>query len=251
SKAANDALANSAPDLFGKLAAQREDQARRMNSLLACLRNLFSPSESWLIGAFDPAADATSQDRYLTLLQALFVRVFALLRGQQHVVHHVKTFVARRHVQLHGVPKPVQLRIKDVGDCVRRAETFPLRPPAPGATDEHVRIVPWRVSRYDERVCPGIVIADYAANRLRGPLSSAPSWSELQSQATARVRVPIAAPACMDPNSVLPAMAANGSPAAIIVDALSRTPPASIPRTSPGWTADQAKQWANAVARWV
>ena len=250
-KEANEALREHAPGTLRRLTAQRGSQAHRMACLLACLRETFEPGESWLVGAFEPGAAASTDDRYLAVLEALFGRVLGVLRSADDVVHHVKTIVARRHVQVDGIPRVIQLRNQDVGDCIRRAESFPLLAPPSGTPDQRVRIVPWGVTRYDELVRPGVVIADFAANRLRWPLSSAASWRELRSQADVRAVLPVDAPPRMDPGTALPTMAATGAAASAIVDAFSRKTPVAVPGTTPGWAADQAEQWVNAMARWA
>ncbi len=119
-------------------------------------------------------------------------------------------------------------------------------------SDTRVRIVPHSVSRYDSNVRPGIVIADFAANRLRWPMSTARSWHELQARADSQVALPVTAPARRDVGaSPLPALAAHGLPEQAIRGAAEKVQVLEVPWTPPGWTTDQARQWVAAVARWT
>lgn len=252
---ANEIVKRLEPNLFGSFKARRERRMRHMRGLLSHLGEVFGPGESWLVGAGMPpvADDDTSKgDRYLALLETLFCRVFALLRSDDGDRHEVRVHVARRWVKPNGVPLTLKLRIQDVGDCVRRAERFPVLAPEPGKPDARVRIVPHSVSRYDSNVRPGIVIADFAANRLRWPMSTARSWHELQARADSQVALPVTAPARRDVGaSPLPALAAHGLPEQAIRGAAEKVQVLEVPWTPPGWTTDQARQWVAAVARWT
>ena len=252
---ANDVVKRLEPNLFRSFIAQREQRMAWVRDLLSCLGEVFGPGESWLVGAGMPPVgddDAPKSDRYLALLETLFCRVFALLRADDGNTHEVRVHVARRWVKPDGVPLTLTLRVQDVGDCVRRAERFPVLAPEPGKPDTRVRIVPHSVSRYDSNVRPGIVIADFAANRLRWPMSTARSWHELQARADSQVALPVTAPARRDVGaSPLPALAAHGLPEQAIRGAAKKAQVLEVPWTPPGWTTDQARQWVAAVARWT
>lgn len=252
---ANEVVKRLDPSLFRSFTAQRERRMAHMRDLLSHLGEVFGPGESWLVGAGMPPVgddDTPKDERYLPLLETLFCRVFALLRSDDGDRHEVRVHVARRRVKPNGGPLTLTLRIQDVGDCVRRAERFPVLAPEPGKPDARVRIVPHSVSRYDTNVRPGIVIADFAANRLRWPMSTARSWHELQANSVTQVALPVTAPARRDVGaSPLPALAAHGLPEQAIHGAAEKAQVLEVPWTPPGWTTDQARQWVAAVARWT
>lgn len=235
--------------------AQRLRKFDQMTALLALLDDALSPSGSWLVGASMPetlrSSPATPPDHYLHLLDLLFARVFALLRSTSKEVHTVKTFVAGRRVWVHELLQKVYLRNLDVGACVRRAERFPFLPPSDGHPDDNVRILPFDIEETDARVRPGIVIADFAANRLRHVLAGSRRWPDVKTQAAARIALPVVAPARAGrPDERFPTMALAGSSAEVIVQAFSQSKVLPVSDTQPGWGADQAARWVQAAARW-
>jgi hypothetical protein len=238
-----------AADVAADLHGLANDVERRYRLASAALVERFGAGGCLLVAASD-RGDAThtptAPDRYLALLDVLFERVFALLRARPPERHVVWVVAATRRVQDAALgDRP--LRAQDIGDCVRRAERFPLDAPA-GPTDPWVRLLPAMPEAYDERVRPGVVLADFVANRCRGPLASAPWWYALQAQLTDATGLPVeAVPRCTAGAGPMPTVAASGEGRARLAETLAGAPTEPWIERAGGWDLEQAQRWARAV----
>jgi hypothetical protein len=146
--------------------------------------------------------------------------------------------------------RTVALRMDHLSDQVRRAERLPLLAPPEGSPDDRVRILQYRIQPYDQLVHPGIVLADFAANRLRASLGQAARWAELRRTAAGRVALSIEAPALAFPHAgPLPACALHGEARTKIAQAFETRTNVDLGRILPGWGHDQAAAWIQAAAR--
>jgi hypothetical protein len=241
-------LKSEAPPLFAVLAAERDAVNRAMWKLLDELHTAYGPDRCLLIAAAEGTGSLTpvGEDRYLRLLTALFERVFALLRSRPAAQHRVWVRVAGRNVReapFESVPQ----HSRHVADCIRAAERFPLWPPA-GATDPDVRLVPFQPARYDESVHPGLVLADFIANRLWMPLQWARDLRSLEAQAQDRTALSIyATPRALPASARLPLPAAEGLARQIVNAAFSGRQVPAPAAVAPGWAREQALAWARAA----
>ena len=195
-----------------------------------------------LVAAADQrAAMNVPLDRYLHVLEVLFERVFAVLRGG---VHEVRILCADRLVRIaEGLPR-FPLTAWHVGEAVRAAERFPLQPPRPGETDPHVRLVPVEPARWGDEVHPGLVFADFVANTLRTPLSNASAWRQLGDQVHRTLALSMETVAAALPGAgPLPTAAATGEARAAVTGAFAEPEKSFRLPLGPGWARDQAGRW--------
>jgi hypothetical protein len=238
-----------AAEVAADLLGLANDVERRYRLASTALAERFGPAGCLLVAASD-RGDATraptAPDRYLALLDVLFERVFALLRARPPERHVVWIVAATRRVRDAALgDRP--LRAQDIGDCVRRAERFPLDAPT-GPTDPWVRLLPAMPEAYDERVRPGVVLADFVANRCRGPLASAPWWYALQAQLTDATGLPVeAVPRCTAGAGPMPTVAASGEGRTRLAETLAGAPTEPWIEREGGWDLEQAQRWARAV----
>lgn len=239
-RAVNDALrdiANEADRQYRLVASRLVDQ--------------YGPSRCFVVAASDDGAEpppaSGPRDRYLALLVVLLERVFALLRTRPAERHTVRVVVAGRNV-LDPALGARPLRAQDVGDCVRRAERFPLDPPREPA-DPWVRLVPAMTTRYDALTPPGVVLADFIANRCRRALHATVSWSTLRDELVATTHLPVEVTARALPTmGPRPTIAAAGAARVAITRAFEPDAP-DVP-VDPGgpWPVEQARRWAEVAA---
>ena len=227
------------------------DVERRYQDVAGELLRRFGPDRCFAVAASDDGLSAPSpadqSDRYLALLVPLFERVFALLRARPAERHTVRLFAAERHV-FDPVLGSRRLRPQDLDACVRLAERFPLDAPAT-PTDPWVRLVSTMTMPYDEFAPPGVVLADFVANRARLPLAGNAPWSDLHRVLTADTRLPFEAAARSCPTlGPRPTIAANGPARHTIAQAFGHDGDTSPPDTPPGWRSDQAQRWCEVAA---
>jgi len=104
-----------------------------------------------------------------------------------------------------------------------------------------------KVQRYDGRVHPGIVIADFAANRMLGRvLGVAKRWDDVAAESRAVIGVaPAARCAIVSASGVLPAATSSGSARDAVRCAAEGSAPPTV--TGPVWAREQAKAWVDAI----
>jgi len=223
------------------LSRRAEDHYR---SVGARLRALYGDARCHVLAAADPGGlSPDGADRYLALLTVLFERVFALLRASPAQRHEVRVVAAQRHVTDGRVLHRRMLMPQDLGACVRRAEAFPLLAPVT-APDGNVRILPWASVAYREQVAPGVALADFVANRLRGVLLQSPGWDALSEAIVAATGLPVMATPGVHPSGgARPTIAAAGPPREAIAAAFRARPEGGSPLKGVAWDAEQARLW--------
>lgn len=219
-----------------------------MRDVLADLAASWGTDRCFLIGAADvDPDDETPGDRYLRLLEAVFERVFAFLRTRPPQGHKIWVRAEGRKIG-HELYGSIHIRPIDVGGAVRAAELFPLHPPQAPA-DPHVRLVPrmpeWKAGEYH----PGIVLADFIANQLRGLISTASDWPSLATGARSRTGLESQAHArSFAEAGPLPAIAAQGEAREAIASALRTGRIGELSALGgPAWIRDQTAIWISVV----
>jgi hypothetical protein len=187
-------------------------------------------------------------DRYLSLLTALFERVLLLLRGGKPGGHIVRPIVASRHVHRPGLP-PTPLMPRDIGHRVERAVTLPYFA-ASGFGDERVRMHAEATPRYDINVHPGVVLADFIANRLRRKLSERRGdigWHRIRSYTVQVLGTPIESLAAgLEGCGPLPGIASDGSARSSLRAGLAGAA-AGFEGAVRQWQREEALAWLDAV----
>ncbi len=243
-------------DLYNGLRACTIQASERM---LALVEQVTAPTSgrACIVSAtgYGPGADEdhdaeavgkAAVDRYLSLLTTLFERTFALLRSKEPGGHEVRAWVASRDVSRPGYTH-TSLQPSDVGDAVQRAATFPFFA-ASGLGDARVRIHPEAVPRYDARVHPGIVIADFVANRLRRLSARGVSrgWCGVSRLGVQLVRNPLEARSRATPHGdPLPTLASDGPARIALRRALGAGGP--LGQLAVPWQADETSAWLTAL----
>ncbi|MCA9530191.1 MAG: hypothetical protein KC543_08640 [Myxococcales bacterium] len=201
--------------------------------------------------AFDLGAtgDRTVTDRYLSLLGAMLERTMLLLRAEPPAHHEVRLAVATRHVPRPGLPA-TPLTASDVGEVVGRVIGYPFLP-AEGLGDARLRFHCDATPKYDARVHPGVVLADFVANRLRRILGQAigsTPYSRVAENASRDISLPVEqAAAALQDAGPLPTLAADGQPRAAIRAHLEAEADAAPLPARPRWARDEASAWIGAL----
>ena len=240
------ALPTEAQALRGLVERSRMEIVRVLEEVVA----RYGPERVFGVAAADPRIreedDGPARDRYLALLEVVFERVLALFRKEPPERHKIWVRAAERKVSLPWGLE-LHLRAADVGGAVRAAERRPPLPLAPGVkADPHVRLVAMEPPRFDAEVHPGVVIADFLANRLREPLGQAKSWNEVREAAEGRQALPLETSPRLYPDVSLPTAAADGKPRRAIAAAFCG---GEVPAVGdgPGWAREQAARWIEAI----
>jgi len=237
-----------ASELAAQLRGLERDAEARYRLAVAAVIERFTPDGCFLVAAADRGSPAASSgDRYLDLLTALFERVFALLRARPAEAHEVWVVPAVRDV----VSPPLgrhAMHPRDVGACVLRAERFPLDPPA-GPADDHVRLIPAMPEAYGGATSPGVVLADFVANRSRQPLAEARPWPDLRDELLRRTGLSAeAVPRCSPGGAPMPAVAANGAPRDAVARAFREGVTEAADVALAPWPDGQAARWSSVAA---
>lgn len=232
------------PVLYAQFEVLRRNAEDHYRAIGARLQTLYGDDRCWLLAASDPGAVAfDGPDRYLSLLTVLLERVFALLRAHPAPRHEVRVIAAQRHVTDGRVSRRRMLRPQDLGDCVRKAEAFPLHAPEV-APDKAVRIIPWSSVAYDEQVPPGVALADFVANRVRRILMQGRDWNRTSSDVVASTGLTaVARPGVRPSGEALPTVAVAGPPREAVAAAFRGPPPPRPPAPGRSWSAEQARRW--------
>lgn len=205
-------------------------------------------SEAFAIAAYDDGGEEAPSDRYLALLEAMLERVLALFRHADARVE-VRAHVLVRDVQAPDFHRPIRLRAADVVRAVRAAERFPLLVPDAGQPDPRVRIVPEVPSEFAPTAHPGLVFADWIANRALSELQPASHqrqpWHAIERSLRRRVGLVPVAPFRNDAaRPLLPTVAVQGIPRRAVADAFARgRPPLARGECEIAWWREQANAW--------
>lgn len=245
--AASSWLRRNHPALADALSDLARDVERRYRDVAGALLDRFGPDRCFAVAAGDDGrAPPDGPDRYLALLVPLFERVFALLRARPAERHTVWLFAATRDVHDPRLGAR-RLQPRDVGDRVRAAERFAFEAPTT-PTDPWVRLVVASTPSYEEAVPPGVVLADFVANRSRRALATNRPWDELRAELRAEARLPFeAVPRGAPALGLRPTVAASGAPRDAVARAFA-TGDADGPFGPAGWRSDQARRWAEVAA---
>ncbi|MBX3251870.1 MAG: hypothetical protein KF901_32120 [Myxococcales bacterium] len=180
-------------------------------------------------------------DRYLSALRVVFERVVLLAR--EACVPRVELTIASRHVLHRQLGKPINLRPSDVGSAIQDTIGYPYLDEVDGFEHRGVRFVVQSTPTYDEHVHPGVVVADFASNRLLGRIyAKTHRLSKMESNSFGPlstsfrgVRVPL--------------LACDGEPSQLLRDGLRGSDVASALRELPvDWRREQVERWLE-VAR--
>lgn len=244
-----DWLARHEPSLAEEANAESERFRQAMGELG---RQLTSVADALVVGA-DASSTGLDEgsvgegpivDRYLSGLRALLERVVLLAKRSK--VTRLEVSVAKRWVRHPGLP-PVDLRVADVGHAVRDTVGYPSASYVEGFEHDGLRVVVMETANYDARVHPGIVVADFVANRLRRELfDQKRPWARLMSTCSRTFALPLEA---MLGEERVPTLACDGEPRAILRDGLRGQDVAdrvdALPRS---WRREQVERWLE-VAR--
>ena len=258
-------LSANAPAVFGELRnVLEEENAALRQRVFAALSSVLAANEDdgpgtpWAkpivflaAEATPPAVPTDDETRYLDLLETLFERVYSLLRSTDEVRRHVIAHVATRPLR-RGERKRM-LSLVDVAEASRRASRLPFLQPAT-FPDPYVWLSVVEPCRFDERVHPGVVLADFAANRARSALGGAP---KLEAVLQDRVRnslgdVVLAMRPMARPNHPpLSAAAASGVSRSHVAAALGgeSVKSSALASVKPGWASQQAQHWQAAARK--
>ena len=191
-------------------------------------------------------------DRYLRTLTVLFERIYALLRGGADL-HRVVVWPAGRDIDYGSLGRAPLTQLA-VRRCLADAARFPLACPK-YASQDGLQVSVGAPARYNAAVDPGIVVADWLANRLRHCLGAS-SWGTLRTSFAREVPIPIEAAPRVCATAVLPAMAGDGAPAEAIRLAFrsiggagGQIPP--VVQSDRTWSGDQAQRWVDLAGRLV
>jgi hypothetical protein len=193
-------------------------------------------------GAGPPAA------RYLALFELLLERVYAHLREPGGARHHVLVRTSARDLRFGDATNDHRLDAPDVVRASRRAAGFPFLP-AEHLPDRRVWLSALATESFGPAMHPGLVLADYVANRARRALKSTPIRSmplaALQQSIERRLghvdtRLPLRARPTLGP---LPTVAAGGLARRHVrtcfVGRVAPEPLHHVPR----WASESAQAW--------
>lgn len=184
----------------------------------------------------DSAAGAAPLPRYLRLLSGLAERVVMLLRAVDPRARLVVRVAARARQPSDG-ERPLTV------DDVRAAFDAISRAPPPSQEAGPIEIVPMEPEPYREQVHPGLVLADYVANRLhRMMLTDALDFAALRLRVMGDLGLPVELSA--GAAGRLPTVVMDGAPRQAILATLAGNAPVL---TGTGWGAEQARQWITAL----
>jgi hypothetical protein len=116
----------------------------------------------------------TPAARYLALVELLLERVYAHLREPRDARHHILVRTCARELRFGDTTVDHRLDAADVVRASRRAAGFPFLP-AEHLPDPRVWVSALSTEAFDPAAHPGLVLADYVANRARRALKSSPA----------------------------------------------------------------------------
>lgn len=228
----------------------RGDDAR-LTTVLGRIADAVGPERCFIVGAAQRVEDVHAEeagyhaagyrDPYLALLEACLERVVMLLReGEEQ--HTVQITVAERDV---GLPRR-RLREGDVFGCIDGAMRHPFAPGGEGGRHS-VQLLVSSIVPFDAAVHPGVVLADFAANRLRWTVRGRPPrWRTLTHVARQHFALPLAAvPRAFRERTPAPALGTGGHARRQIRAAFGGEAAQASDFPLDGWVADQVQHWSD------
>jgi hypothetical protein len=215
-----------------------EDRLRKRLGALSAETKAFVVAAA---AAPDSERDSREPDLYLSALAAMLERLASLVLEMTREIWPV---IAVRGVSMGGTPRLLDASL------VGRLWTEAVRTVVPGTPPP--MMWPAKPDRYDARVHPGLVLADFVANRLRGPLSSKRTgWQALRGTLATSVVLPVSLP--LD-GIELPSVAADGAARQAVrlartygatQQTTSQTSPwlGELERCTRAWAREQATAW--------
>ncbi|MFO8072819.1 MAG: hypothetical protein R6V85_13180 [Polyangia bacterium] len=190
--------------------------------------------------------EADEEDRYATLLEAVLERTASLLACREGPKRLVRLHVARRWHKDIDLAKFHQLSIPSLARIASASHKRSVGAYVPPALDAPFRFVIGNVwdANSDPSTHPGVVIADWLANRLGLAFKALPPLSGLE-RATRRVAaLPLTtAMRSLPEMGPMPAAAADGPARAAVLSAYERGLHAEVSAIAPPWAREQAERW--------
>jgi hypothetical protein len=251
-------LGATAPELAGQLAKVVEQDKARVRQVLQHSAELFGASDTEgaiVVAAIDEGElddrdvdDATiERDRYLALLAVLLERVSMLLHGCAASVWY---FASTRYVTRRDVGT-FPLDNANLQAATRLANEFPLRVAEPRQAP---RLINGGRQQYNATVRPGLVLADFASNAIRGSVkNSRPDlgWGRLARNIERRLALDVeATPRLIGIQRRLPAISSAGPARTVVFNAFSGVPINANTGPRKTWARDQARMWSEAGSAW-
>ena len=230
--------------------AARQDRSG-LSNLLA---RLGEEQSVFLVAAVaGPGSDSGGEDgdAYLELLPALFERLGALLwKRVGKDLRQVWITLAQRHTSDSSTRRGRRPLI--LGEVHRAISAGIGHPPMrqSGVGGRRFRMTVAGLEAYDPDVSPGVVLADFAANRMRQALRSSArhAWTQLASRIADETSAPVAFEVEWREDGLkLPTMASDGLAAEAIRSAFAEQP-GPTEGVAPGWALDQARAWIEAAS---
>lgn len=231
---------------WGRLDKIKNGQRRHFAQILAAITEHYGRDGVFVVGAAQRGDDVDAREsNYLSCLEAALERLFALLRSRDGR-RVVRFRVATRDEHEPRIGRDLPLSSTRVLEVARQAAAFPLGAPAEGERDAHVRLVPLEhITRFDRHVKPGIVLADFLANRLRHVLGRDEAWAAVRRAAREQTRVsPERVCDLAEVSELLPTIAHDGEVRVWLARALGSDVPTKLGPTLPRWAREQAEAWA-------
>jgi hypothetical protein len=231
----DDFLELKVPERFEDLSGVRDRVYRQFRSWLA--QYLGGELGGYAVGATEvhgQPGPRPGEDRYLLLLEPFLERVLLLVDalGPGRLILHIAT----RDVQRADRPSP--LTVADVEAVLSRTHRL-----GKGAD---VEVIIEQPERYGPRVHPGLVVADFLANRMRPRLTSSSSLRALDSRVWADTGLHVMLPTGR--LGTLPTVASEGPPRKLVQEGLAGRPEAALENVTPRWTVEQAELVVAALA---
>lgn len=262
-RAADCLLRQALPTEHARLESECLQQERRVRELLSALGEVPKTQATVLAGVSLPGAPdvppdglaytgkcGIRRDRYVRALEVLLGRAFLLLQRERAQV--VRLFVATRTVGVRAIsPRRGGLDLYPhyVGDiALQAAEGLPTLAAAP-------RFVPvGSPNRYDASVHPGIVLADWIANRARRALMARPKGDPVQTLTDHGALGLAASPLPVVLTGVaggpLPTVGVDGAARRAIRAALSGGDVVNEP-LRPAWVETLSRPWLQSAGEWA
>lgn len=269
-------LRSTSPTAYRRLARLCSEDERQMRLLVGRVAELCG-SDATLVAAIGPGDEGLKpesmelrSDGWVQTLEALFERVLMLLWRQSGPSERLWVRVADRDVDVGGV-QPIRRRGVPampwvIGDIARAAAAMPGLAPSLASVGGNVRVVPMGSPNvFDESVHPGLVLADWIANRVRrAALRTLPSrarepgegWAELRRELVRCGALGIGpstlaaglAPRCSPDRGEHPAVAGVPEARRRIQHAVRTSADVDVTDLQPSWARDQAVVWVGTAA---
>lgn len=187
-------------------------------------------------------------DRYRGLLEALLERAAELLRPPEGLSRIVDIQAAQRFINSENLnrymltqPELGRIATKVMNGYREPPSRFSLNPPF------KFRVAGVPDANRDPNVHPGVVLADWIANRVGRVTAGMPNLERLYERIEAKTELSVKRSASWKENEGLPAAAADGPGRDIVVQAYRGGEIATAMDITPLWTQEQAKIWIAAA----